>query len=126
VNFVQRVEGFEDTFVGVGVVEFVLAIVVEEVLVGFGEEFFGGLDSVVGGEGAADEHEGSVADVFGDELVGEMGAVEFFEGGIDRVAEVLRGVDESAVEIEDEEFETLHGHRTEDADHEFSVMGELR
>ena len=81
--FVERVECFEDAFVGVGVVEFVLAVVVEEILVGFGEEFFARLMAVVGGESAADEHESAVADMPGNDLVGEMRTVEIFQCGID-------------------------------------------
>ena len=122
-HFVQRIERFKDAFVGVGVVELVLAVVVEEVLVGFAQKFFAGLDPIVGGEGAANEGERTIADVCGDEFIGEMRAVEVFECGVDLVAKVLRGVDQGAVEVEDEKFETVHGHRTEDADHEIKCNG---
>ena len=54
-------------------------------------------------EGSADEEGGSVADVAGDDGFGELGFAEVGEGGVDGVAEVDAGVDEGAVEIEDEE-----------------------
>ena len=54
-------------------------------------------------EGPADEERGSVADVAGDDGFGELGFAEVGEGGVDGVTEVGAGVDEGAVEIEDEE-----------------------
>lgn len=96
-------EGFHDAGVDVGVVEFVDAIVVEEEGKGFGYIFF-----VVGiafgiAEGAADEHGGSVADVAGDDGLGEDEFAEVGEGGVDGVAEILARVDEGPIEIEDYE-----------------------
>ena len=52
-----------------------------------------------------------------------MGATEFLERRVDAVAEVLRRVDERAVEVKDEEFETVDRHRTKDANHEVSLTG---
>ena len=46
-----------------------------------------------------------------------------YQGGVDAVAQILRGVDQCAVEIEDEKFERLEWERTKHADHEFSVTG---
>ena len=54
-------------------------------------------------EGAADEHGDTVADVAGDDGLGEFGLAEVSECGVDGVAEVDAGVDEGAVEVEDEE-----------------------
>ena len=54
-------------------------------------------------EGPADEQGGAVADVAGDDGFGKCGLAEVLEGGVDGVAEVDAGVDEGAVEIEDEE-----------------------
>jgi ParB-like chromosome segregation protein Spo0J len=54
-------------------------------------------------EGAADEHGGSVADIAGDDGFGELGLAEMEEHGVDGVAEVDAGVDEGAIEIEDQE-----------------------
>ncbi len=79
------------------------AVVVEEEGEGFGYVLFV-VDVAFGvAEGSADEHGGSVADVAGDDGVGELGLAEVDEGGVDGVAEVDAGVDEGAVEIEDEE-----------------------
>src|ERR1700733_802958 len=51
VDSAQGGEGFENAFVGVGVVELVFAIVVEKEGVALGEGFFAGVEAVVGGEG---------------------------------------------------------------------------
>ncbi len=45
----------------------------------------------------------SVADVSGDNGLGELGLVEVREHGVDGVAEVDAGVDEGAVEVESDE-----------------------
>ena len=70
------------------------------------------VDVAVGvAEGAADEHGDAVADVAGDDGVGELGLAEVGEGGVDGVAEVDAGVDEGAVEVEDEEAgDGVEGH----------------
>ena len=96
-------ERFEDTGVKVGVVQLMDAVVVEEIGEGLGYILF-----VVGvafgvAEGAADEKRGAVADVAGDDGFGEFGFAVVGEGGVDGVAEIDAGVDEGAVEIEDEE-----------------------
>ena len=54
-------------------------------------------------EGAAKEHGGAVADIGADEGRGEGWTVKVGEGGVDGVGEILFGVDESAIEIEDDE-----------------------
>ena len=96
-------KGFDDAGVDIGVVEFVDAVVVEEEGQGFGDVLFV-VDVAFGvAEGAADEHGGAVADVAGDDGVGELRLAEVGEHGVDGVAEVDAGVDEGAVEIEDEE-----------------------
>jgi carbonic anhydrase len=96
-------EGFEDAGVEEGVVELVDAVVVEKEGEGFGYVFF-----IVGvafgiAEGPADEERGSVTDIAGDDGFGELRLAEVGEGGVDGVAEIGAGVDEGAVEIEDEE-----------------------
>jgi hypothetical protein len=70
-----------------------------------------GVEVVGVAEGAADEHGGAVADVAGDEGVGQGRLADVGEGGVDGVAEVEGGVDERAVEIEDEQTgrNTNHG-----------------
>ena len=61
-------------------------------------------------EGAADEHGGAVADVAGNDGVGQRGLAEVCERSVDGVAEVDAGVDEGAVEIEDEEARGAERH----------------
>jgi hypothetical protein len=96
-------EGLEDARVEDGVVELVEAVVVEEEGESFGYIFFV-VDVALGvAEGPADEKGSSVADVTGDDGFGEFGLAEVGEGGVDGVTEVGAGVDEGAVEIEDEE-----------------------
>ena len=83
------------------------AVVVEEECEGFGYIFFV-VDVAFGvAEGAADEHGGAVADVAGDDGFGELGLAEVGEGRVDGVAEVDAGVDEGAVEVEDEEARSV-------------------
>jgi carbonic anhydrase len=100
------VDGFErreDAGVDVSEVQLVDAVVVEKVGQNFGDVFFV-VDVAFGiAEGAADEHGGSVADVAGDDGVGKRRLVEVCESGVDGVAEIDAGVDEGAVEIEDDE-----------------------
>ena len=96
-------EGFEDAGVEEGVVELVNAVVVEKKCEGFGYIFFVMDVALWIAEGSANEKRGSVADVAGDDGFGELGFAEVGEGGVDGVAEVGAGVDEGAVEIEDEE-----------------------
>ena len=110
-GWVGVADGFEDfdySGVDVGEVELVGAVEVEEEGKSLIEKGF--FDGVWVAQGSADEHRGSVADVGGDDGVGERGAVEVGEGGVDGVAEVLAGVDEGSVEIEDEEAGGSVGH----------------
>ena len=95
-------EGLDGSGVDVGEVEFVDAVVVEEEGEGFGYKFF--VVEIAGGiaEGAADEHGGSVAEMAGDDGWRELGLAEVAEHGVDGVGEINAGVDEGAVEIEDE------------------------
>ena len=62
-------------------------------------------------EGAADEHGGAVADVAGDERVGQGRLADVGEGGVDGVAEVEGGIDERAIKIKDQQAgrHTNHG-----------------
>jgi len=103
VGGVDGFEGFEDAWVDVGEVEFVDAVVIEEEGKGFGYILL--VVDVAGrvAEGAADEHGGSVADIAGDDGFGELGLAEMEEHGVDGVAEVDAGVDEGAIEVEDQE-----------------------
>ena len=100
-------EGLEYAVVAAGVVELVGAVVDEEVVEGAAEEVIAvagmeGVEIVGVAEGAADEHGGAVADVAGDQRVGEGGLAYVLEGSVYGVAEVERGVDERAIKIKDQ------------------------
>jgi hypothetical protein len=136
VGVVEGMEGMErveDSFVGVGEVEFMSAVVVEKEGVGLVLELGVDLldwDVVGGGEGAAEEHRCTVADEAGYGGIIESGAADVLEGGVDAVAEILGRIDEGAVEVEYEEFQAVDGDGAEDVDHGFSVtrdqMSEIR
>jgi hypothetical protein len=113
-------ESLEDSGVDKGEVELVDAVVVEEEGKSLGYIFF-----VVGvafgvAEGAAHQHGGSVTDVAGDDGFGEFGLAKMGEGGVDGVAEIDPGVDESAVKIEHKEA------RNDVESHSTMVAGEGR
>jgi hypothetical protein len=94
---------FEDAWVEVGIVEFVDAVVVEKECDRLGYVLL--VSGVAFGvaDGAADQHGDTIADVAGDDSFGKRGLAKVREGGVDGVAEVDARVDESAVEIEDDE-----------------------
>ena len=54
---------------------------------------------------------------------GRVRTAEVGERGIDAVAEVLRGVDQRAVEIEDQQLERFDRHWAKNANHDSSVIG---
>jgi hypothetical protein len=60
-------------------------------------------------EGAADEHGCSVSDVASDDGLWKLGLIEMGESSVDGVAEVNTGIDEGAVEIEDDETRDRRG-----------------
>jgi len=119
-------EGFEDARIDVGVVEFVDAIVVEEECECIGYILLVGDVTFGVADGAADEHGGSVADVTGDDGLGESGLAEVGEGGVDGVAEIDAGVDEGAVEIEDDEAGRGEGHASRVIDKKTAAALESR
>jgi hypothetical protein len=49
--------------------------------------------------------------------------VKLGERGVDAVAQILRGVDQSAIQIEYEELQPIDGDGTKDMDHVFSLTG---
>jgi hypothetical protein len=84
-----------------GVIEFVGTVVSEEVVERLVEEVL-----VVGiAERATYEHGCTVSDVGSDDVAGEFGAMEVAESCVDGVNEVETGVDEGAIEIEDDELD---------------------
>ncbi len=109
-------EGIEHAVVTAGVVELVGAVVGEEEVEGAAEEGVGvagveGVEVVRVAEGSADEHGGAVADVAGDEGIGQGRLADVGERCVYGVAEVEGGIDERAVEIEDKQAgrHTNHG-----------------
>ena len=72
---------------------------------------------------AAHEHWRAIADKAGDRGIGQRLKTRFLEGGIHAVAQVLRRVDQRAVEIEDEQLQLLHGNGAKNPDHVSSVLG---
>ncbi len=125
-QLVQRLERFENSFIGVSEVQLVLAVVLKEERVGPGEDIFVDLvESQAAGQGqrAAHQHGRAVADESGDRRIGQWAQVEFLERRIHAVAKILRRVDQRAVEIEDEQLQPLHGNRAKNMDHVFSLKG---
>jgi hypothetical protein len=83
------------------VVEFVSAIVGQEIFEGLVEESF-----IFGvSEGSADKHGRTISNVGGDDFVREFGAMEVTKHGVNGVDEIKSGVDQGAVEIEDDELD---------------------
>jgi len=72
-------------------------------------------------EGAADQHDGAVADVAGDHRIGQRLAFKLHQSGVDTVAEVSRRVDQRAIEVKDEQLQGLSGQRTKYANHVSSL-----
>ena len=104
-QLVQSLERVENALVGVSEVQLVLAIVLQKERVGLGEQILVHLvRSDVPGQcqRTPHEHGGAVADEAGDHGVGQMDKIEFPQRCIHAVAQVLSGIDQRAVEIEDE------------------------
>jgi hypothetical protein len=124
VELVEGMERVEDAFIGVGEVELVSAVIVEEESVGLGMEFgvdVVGVDAVGRRERAADEHRRSIANKAGDKGIFKAGSAGVDEGCVDAVAEILRRIDEGAIKVEDEQPESLDRDRVKDVDHGSSV-----
>ena len=124
----ESLERVENSLVGVGEVELVLAIILQKERVGLGEKILIHIArSDVGGQGERTPHEHgcAIADEAGDCGVGQLDKIEFPQRCIHAVAQVLSGIDQRAVEIEDEQLELLDGNRAKDANHvAFSVKGQ--
>ena len=85
-----------------GVVEFVFAVVGEKKLQSLAN---GGFVDGVAAESALDEDWGAVADVAGDDVVGEGGASDVAKGGVDGMHEVEARVDQGAIEVKDDKLD---------------------
>ena len=91
-----------------------LTVVGQEILQPLADQ---GLVIGVGTEGAADQSGCAIADVAGNQLVGEFGASQMPERGIDRVNQVKPRVNERAIEIENEQLDGARFELTVEADH---------
>lgn len=103
VSGTDRLEGFDDARIDIGEIKLVDAVVVKEEGNHFGYVLL--IMNVPFGvaESAANEQGSAVADIAGDDGLREFRLAEVGEGGIDGVAKVDAGVNEGAVEIEDDE-----------------------
>ena len=99
---VESVETFAHAGIGKRVIEHVRFVVVEKKDDASFDFFFGSARA----ESAFYEQENAAADVAGDLFLAERGAAEIFERGVHGKNEVEFGIDESAVEVEDESFYT--------------------
>ena len=120
----QSGESLNDTVVCIGKVQFVFAIVLEEECVSFGEESFvhlRGMDVVSQRQRPPHEHGSAVADKARDLGVAKRPAAVFGKRCVDAVAQILCGIDESAVEIEHEQLKTFDRQRAKHMDHASSL-----
>ena len=88
-----------------GEIERVIAVILDE-------EFQRLLHFVLGrlgAERAADQHGRAVADIRGHRFVGQGGHAHVRAGGIDGVHQVFLGIDQGAVQIEDQKIHTRSG-----------------
>ena len=69
------------------------------------------------------EHHCTVTDIGGDLRVRQRVAAKVVERGVHAVAQVLRGVDQRAVQVKDQQLQGFDGKRTKYADHASSVKG---
>ena len=99
-----------------------LAVVVEEEGISPGEQLLI-IGCAIGRKGPAHQHHGAIADEAGDSFIRQRLAPKLRQGSVDTVAQVLRGVDQRAVEIENQQFQRSDGKRAKNMKHEFSVKG---
>lgn len=96
----ESVETLAHAGIGKRVIEHVPFVIVEKKDDAFFDLFFGSPRA----ESAFDEQKNAAADVTRDLFLAEGGAAKIFERGVHGKNEVELGIDESAVEIEDESF----------------------
>src|SRR5882724_8800657 len=99
----QLSKRIDHVLVDISVIEFMLAIVGQKKIDGFGNQAF-----VVGvAERAADEHGSTVPDVGGNHIAGQLAFSVMPQHGIDGVGEVLAGIDECPVKVKNQQFDLL-------------------
>lgn len=124
VQLMERFQCFKNSLVGICKVEFVFTVILKKESVGFGKELFVHLlGSQPSGQRKRSPHEcgRAISDKTGNRRIGQWIQVELHQGRIYAVAEVLRGIDERAIEVEDEQFQVLHRDRSNDTDHVSSL-----
>ena len=76
-------------------------------------------------ERAPHQHAGTVADVGGDDLLGERIAAELGEHGVDGISEILARIDQRAIQVEDDEADFVGWNGIEQMQHALSLMCRL-
>src|SRR5580692_7767440 len=94
----EEFERFGDAGVGAGGIQFVLVVMGEEELQGPVAFMIAGVSA----QSAADQLWRTVADVAGDGVFVKLLAAHFLKSGVDGANQVALGIDERAVEIEDQ------------------------
>jgi len=95
-------EGVMNSVVDGGVVEFVFAVVGEKKLQSLAKGCF--VDGIAA-ESALDQDWCAVADIAGDDVVGEGGTSDVAEGGVDGMHEIEARVDQGAIEVKDDKLD---------------------
>src|SRR5271165_3788900 len=112
-------ERFKDSWIDVGVIEFVLAIAREEPVEAiFDEMLVRGIS-----EGAANEHTGAISDIGRDDFFGQRLPVELSEHDVDGVGEIFLRVDQRAVEVKDDKANGFSRDGIQNVQHESSLTG---
>src|SRR5205814_6938512 len=103
-SLTQGTQGREYTLIDIGVVELVLAVVIQEVLHGFANEMF-----IFGiSKRAPHQHGSAIPDVAGDDVGGKLVPSKVAQHSIDGVCQVGAGVDQSAIEIKDQQLDSFN------------------
>src|ERR1019366_8870809 len=114
---------FQNAVISISKVEFVFPIVVKKIEISLGEDHFVDRNIGAGREGSADKHHGAIADEAGHHLVRKAFPVKMDQRCVDAVAEVLRGVDQGAIQIEDQEFQGFDWEGANYTNHGSSLTG---
>src|SRR5215510_10349363 len=102
-----------------GIVEFVDAIVSQEIFQGFLDE-----PLIIGvAQSSANQHGGAIADIAGNGVVGRFWAMKMPQHGIHRMNQVQTGVNQGAVQVKNEEFNPLSVKGTIELNHRFGLPG---
>src|SRR5450432_2360262 len=90
----NRVEGWEDAIVNIGIVQLVLSVIVHEIEQGILDVIF-----IVGvAKRSSHQHWCTVPDIAGNDLIGQFRLLEMAEHGVDGVGQVQPGVNQGAIQ----------------------------